>query len=110
MMLFYTDGSEKNDLVKIPLFQKKTDTLLFIEFQIFFWSSDMTKSLNFILTNELLSILIFWGTSLLVQWLRLCAPNAGDSGSIPGQGNRARVLQLKILRATCYTCLFGAAK
>lgn len=24
------------------------------------------------------------GTSLAVQWLRLCAPNAGDMGSIPG--------------------------
>ena len=22
------------------------------------------------------------GTSLVVQWLRLCAPNAGDSGSV----------------------------
>ena len=26
------------------------------------------------------------GSSLAVQWLRLCAPNAGDMGSIPGQG------------------------
>ena len=26
------------------------------------------------------------GTSLVAQWLRLCAPNAGDLGSIPGQG------------------------
>jgi len=23
------------------------------------------------------------GTSLVVQWLRLCAPNAGGTGSIP---------------------------
>ena len=29
------------------------------------------------------------GTSLVVQWLRLCALNAGDSGSIPGQGTRS---------------------
>ena len=28
------------------------------------------------------------GTSLVVQWLRLCAPNAGGMGSIPGQGTR----------------------
>ena len=28
------------------------------------------------------------GTSLVAQWLRLCAPNAGDLGSIPGQGTR----------------------
>ena len=27
-----------------------------------------------------------FGTSLVVQWLRLCAPNAGGTGSIPGQG------------------------
>ena len=26
-----------------------------------------------------------WGTSLVVQWLRLHAPNAGSPGSIPGQ-------------------------
>ena len=32
-------------------------------------------------------------TSLVVQWLRLCAPNAGGSGSIPGQGTRSHVLQ-----------------
>ena len=25
------------------------------------------------------------GTSLVVQWLRLCTPNAGGLGSIPGQ-------------------------
>ena len=34
------------------------------------------------------------GTSLVVQWLRLCAPNAGGLGSIPGQENRSRMLQL----------------
>ena len=27
------------------------------------------------------------GNSLVVQWLRLCAPHAGGSGSIPGQGS-----------------------
>ena len=26
------------------------------------------------------------GTSLMVQWLRLCLPNAGGADSIPGQG------------------------
>ena len=47
------------------------------------------------------------GTSLVVQWLSLRTPNAGDLGSIPGQGTRSRMLQLrvhmlqpKILRAT----------
>ena len=27
-----------------------------------------------------------WGTSLAVQWLRLCASQAGGVGLIPGQG------------------------
>ena len=29
------------------------------------------------------------GTSLVVQWLRLCAPHAGGLGLIPGQGTRS---------------------
>ena len=28
------------------------------------------------------------GTSLVVQWLRLLAPNAGGMGPIPGQGTK----------------------
>jgi hypothetical protein len=28
------------------------------------------------------------GTSLVAHWLRLCAPTAGGSGLIPGQGTR----------------------
>ena len=46
------------------------------------------------------------GTSLVAQWLRLWAPNVGALGSIPGQGTRShlpqlrvRMLQLKIPRA-----------
>ena len=31
------------------------------------------------------------GTSLLVQWLGLWAPNAGDVGLIPGQGTRSHM-------------------
>ena len=27
-------------------------------------------------------------TSLVVQWLRLCTPNAGGTGLIPGQGTK----------------------
>ena len=29
------------------------------------------------------------GNSLVVQWVTLCAPNAGGTGSIPGQGTRS---------------------
>ena len=32
-------------------------------------------------------------TSLVAQWLRLCAPNAGSLGSIPGQGTRCHMAQ-----------------
>ena len=46
------------------------------------------------------------GSSLVVQWLRLQAPNAGGSGLIPGQGTgshmpqvRVHMLQLKISHA-----------
>ena len=33
----------------------------------------------------------------MVQWLRLHAPNAGDPGSIPGQGTRSHMLLLLLL-------------
>ena len=36
------------------------------------------------------------GTSLVVQWLRLCTPNAGGPGSIPGGGTRSYMLQLRV--------------
>ena len=43
------------------------------------------------------------GTSLVVQWLRLHTPNAGGPGSIPGQGTRSHMQQLKILYAATKT-------
>ena len=33
------------------------------------------------------------------QWLRCCAPSAGGSGSIPGQGTRSHMSQLKMQRS-----------
>ena len=36
------------------------------------------------------------GTSLVVQWLRLCAPNAGSPGLIPGQGTRSHMPQIRL--------------
>ena len=36
------------------------------------------------------------GTSLVVQWLELCAPNAEGLGLIPGQGTRSHMLQLRV--------------
>ena len=35
------------------------------------------------------------GISLVVQWIRLQAPNAGGPGSIPGQGTRFHMPRLK---------------
>ena len=48
------------------------------------------------------------GNSLVVQWLRLQAPNAGGPGSIPGHGTRSHMLgvhrpQLKILHVATKT-------
>ncbi|TEA30370.1 hypothetical protein DBR06_SOUSAS27510010, partial [Sousa chinensis] len=37
--------------------------------------------------------------SLVVQWLRLHAPNSEGTGLIPGQGTRSCMPQLKILHA-----------
>ena len=36
------------------------------------------------------------GTYLVVQWVRLHAPNAGGPGLIPGRGTRSRMLQLRV--------------
>ena len=35
--------------------------------------------------------------ALVVQWLKLCAPNSGCLGSIPGQETRFHILQLRVL-------------
>ena len=43
------------------------------------------------------------GTFLVVQWVRFRAPNAGGLGSIPGQGTRFCIPQLKIPSATTKT-------
>ena len=37
------------------------------------------------------SQMVFVGTSLVVQWLRLRAPNAGGPGLIPDQGTRSHM-------------------
>ena len=36
------------------------------------------------------------GESLVVQWLRFLAPNAGGPGLNPGQGTRGHMLQLRV--------------
>ena len=50
-----------------------------------------------------MAYIMFWrnfkemenGTSLVVQWLRLQAPSEGGKGSVPGQGTRSHVPQLR---------------
>ena len=39
-----------------------------------------------------------WATEQkqVVQWLRLHAPNAESPGSIPGQGTRSHIMQLRV--------------
>ena len=44
------------------------------------------------------------GTSLVAQWVRLRAPNAGGPGSIPGRGIRTRMPQLSLHAATTEAC------
>ena len=56
----------------------------------------MKKITNqFILYNSILLKKKKDWTPLVVQWLRLHAPNAGGPGSIPGQGTRSRMPQLR---------------
>ena len=42
------------------------------------------------------------GTSLVVQWLRICVPNAGGLGSIPGEENRSHMPQLRPNTTNCF--------
>ena len=46
---------------------------------------------------------VSFGTSLVVQWLKLHSPNAGGPGSIPGQGIRSHMPQLRILHVAAKT-------
>ena len=50
---------------------------------------------NLFIKSHVLLRLKLPGTSLVVQWLRLHAPNAEGQGSIPGQGTRSHMPQLR---------------
>ena len=45
--------------------------------------------------KQILEILLY-RTSLVVQWLRLHVPNAGDTGWLSGQGTRSHIPQLRV--------------
>ena len=40
----------------------------------------------------------------VVQWVKLCAPNAGGLGSIPGQGITSCMLQLRHMKIEDALC------
>lgn len=48
--------------------------------------STLNTVLNFPLPSSHSKVLV--GISLVVQWIRLCNPNAGDLGAIPGQESK----------------------
>ena len=45
--------------------------------------------------GEVICAKLICGTSLVVQWLRLCTPSAGGPGSVPGQGTRVHMPQVR---------------
>ena len=47
------------------------------------------------MTNDTISLKHCLRTSIVVQWLRRCTPNAGGQGLIPGQRTRFHMLLLK---------------
>ena len=46
-----------------------------------------------LLLSKIVLKIYYDGTSLLVQWLRLCVPKAGDVSSIPGCGTKSHMLR-----------------
>ena len=58
-----------------------------------------TQNIKTIITKLVIKMSDF----LTVQWLRLRVPNAGDLGSIPGQGARFHMPQLKSSHPTTKT-------
>ena len=51
--------------------------------------------------NIVMSLRQTLGISQVDQWLRLHTPNAGNPGSIPGQGTRSQMLKLKEFCCCC---------
>ena len=60
----------------------------------------MTLGTSFLKLGKSVHFLKTWlpylGNSLVVQGLRLCAPNAGVPVSIPGEGTRSHMAQLGV--------------
>ena len=83
---------DKKSEVIIALFKEKTITgrgepSLVLRYTP--WTETELRALAKELPNPSQDPVGFAGTSLVVQWVRLCAPNAGGPGSIPGRGTRS---------------------
>ena len=51
-----------------------------------------------VFTVELFLKIVTNGTSLVVQWLRFCTPNAVGPGLIPSQGTKSQMLHVRVHR------------
>ena len=63
------------------------------------WNQSPSDTKGQLYRTEFQIIRNAWGTSLVVQWLKLRASNAAGRGSIPAQGIRSHMPHLKIPRA-----------
>ena len=90
----FTKGSAENKKHKYTLRIWKTLPVLNKPSR-FLKKKKKKLSYSFQVTNRMPFKNYHRGTSLVVQGLRLRVRNAGGLGSIPGQGTRSHVLQLK---------------
>ena len=65
---------------------------LSIAMELMIWILYLDKFLMLLLFLKISVI----GISLVVRWLKLCAPRARVPGWVPGQGTRSHMLQLKV--------------
>ena len=78
----------------LPSFLKRLNNILSpMYFTFFFFSINPLVGICFHLWATMKNS----ATSLVVQWLKLCASNTGGSGLIPGQGTRSHMGQLRAL-------------
>ena len=65
---------------------------LSIAMELMIWILYLDKFLMLLLFLKISVI----GISLVVRWLKLCAPRARVPGWVPGQGTKSHMLQLKV--------------
>ena len=77
-------------------FPGNVSTSTFLGWCEFFWLGNVFLPLLYLKCSIWSCRKCPWGTSLVVQWLRLHTPNAGDPSSIPGRGTRFHILHLRV--------------